>query len=132
MPSGLGALGIAGHPIACGRWHQMAGGDNRIAAGWGCRSIDVAVGAQYHKEKLSNSYSDLLTSGFGGFLGPNRSTAFQQDVKSVFAEADYELIDGLNINAAARYEDNGNFDTVAPKNVGKPPSANALRRRCRR
>lgn len=79
------------------------------------RSIDVAVGVQYRKEKLSNSYSDLLTSGFAGFLGPNRNTAFQRDVKSVFAEANYEVIDGLNINAAARYEDYGNFNTVAPK-----------------
>lgn len=79
------------------------------------RTLDVAVGAQYRKEKLSNIYSDLLTSGFAGFLGPNRNTAFDRDVKSVFAEANYEAIDGLNINAAARYEDYGNFDTIAPK-----------------
>jgi iron complex outermembrane receptor protein len=79
------------------------------------RTLDVAVGAQYRKEKLSNTYSDLLLSGFGGFLGPNRNTAFEREVKSVFAEAGYELIDGLNLNAAARYEDYGNFDTIAPK-----------------
>ncbi|SEN85990.1 iron complex outermembrane recepter protein [Sphingomonas gellani] len=78
-------------------------------------ALDVAVGAQYRKEKLSNIYSDLLTSGFAGFLGPNRNTAFEREVKSVFAEANYEVIDGLNVNAAARYEDYGNFDTIAPK-----------------
>lgn len=79
------------------------------------RSLDVAVGAQYRKEKLSNTYSDLLTSGFAGFLGPNRNTAFEREVKSIFAEANYEVIDGLNVNAAGRYEDYGNFDTIAPK-----------------
>ncbi|MET3827142.1 iron complex outermembrane receptor protein [Sphingomonas sp. PvP055] len=78
-------------------------------------ALAVAVGAQYRKEKQSTQYSDLLLSGFGGFLGPNRNTAFEREVKSVFAEANYEVIDGLNVNAAARYEDYGNFNTTAPK-----------------
>ena len=78
-------------------------------------ALAVAVGGQYRKEKQSTQYSDLLLSGFGGFLGPNRNTAFEREVKSVFAEANYEVIDGLNVNAAARYEDYGNFNTTAPK-----------------
>ncbi|MDN4632638.1 TonB-dependent receptor [Sphingomonas sp. PsM26] len=78
-------------------------------------ALAVAVGGQYRNEKQSTQYSDLLLSGFGGFLGPNRNTAFEREVKSVFAEANYEVIDGLNVNAAARYEDYGNFNTTAPK-----------------
>ena len=78
-------------------------------------ALAVAVGGQYRREKQSNQYSDLLLSGFGGFLGPNRNTAFERNVKSVFAEANYEVVNGLNVNAAARYEDYGNFNTTAPK-----------------
>jgi iron complex outermembrane receptor protein len=95
---------MIGEAVVNGSLGQIAG-----------RSVDVAVGAQYRKEKQQSNYSDLLLSGFGGFLGPNRNTAFDREVKSVFAEANYEVIDGLNVNAAARYEDYGNFTTTAPK-----------------
>jgi len=95
---------MIGEAVVNGSLAQIAG-----------HSLDVAVGAQYRKEKQSNTYSDLLLSGFGGFLGPNRNTAFSREVKSVFAEANYEVVTGLNVNAAARYEDYGNFSTTAPK-----------------
>jgi iron complex outermembrane receptor protein len=78
-------------------------------------SLDAAVGAQYRKEKSSATYSDLLLSGFGGFLGKRLNTDFERTVKSAFAEANYEVIDGLNINGAARYEDYGGFHKLAPK-----------------
>lgn len=78
-------------------------------------SLDVAVGGQYRKETSSATYSDLLLSGFGGFLGKRLNTNFNREVKSAFVEANYELIDGLNINAAARYENYGGFNTTAPK-----------------
>ena len=75
----------------------------------------VALGAQYRREKSSSRYSDLLLSGFGGFLGKRLNTEFTRTVKSGFVEANYELVDGLNLNAAARYEDYGGFSTTAPK-----------------
>ena len=81
----------------------------------GGHSLDVAVGGQYRKEKSSSHHSDLLLSGFGGFLGKRLNTDFERTVKSAFVEANYELIDGLNVNVAARYEDYGGFNTTAPK-----------------
>ncbi len=78
-------------------------------------SLDAAVGAQYRKEKSSATYSSLLLSGFGGFLGKRLNTDFDRTVKSAFAEANYEVVDGLNINGAARYEDYGGFHKLAPK-----------------
>ena len=78
-------------------------------------ALDIAIGAQYRRETSTATYSDLLLSGFGGFLGRRLNTNFERTVKSVFSEANYELIDGLNINAAVRYEDYGGFHTTAPK-----------------
>ena len=79
------------------------------------RSLDIAVGVQARKEKSRGIYSDLLLSGFGGFIGPARNYSYNRSVKSAFIEGNYELVDGLNINAAARYEDYGGFNTTAPK-----------------
>lgn len=81
----------------------------------GGHSLDVAIGAQYRKEKSRAIFSDLLLSGFGGFIGPARNYNYTREVKSAFIEANYEVIDGLNVNAAARYEDYGGFNTTAPK-----------------
>lgn len=78
-------------------------------------ALDLAVGGQYRREVATATYSDLLLSGFGGFLGKRLNTDFHRTVKSGFAEANYELLDGLNINAAVRYEDYGGFNTTAPK-----------------
>ncbi|MFA5965223.1 MAG: TonB-dependent receptor [Sphingomonas sp.] len=78
-------------------------------------SLDLAIGAQYRKETSSATYSDLLLSGFDGFLGKRVNTDFTRTVKSIFAEANYEVIDGLNVDVAARYEDYGGFHTTAPK-----------------
>lgn len=77
--------------------------------------LAVAFGGQYRREKSSSQYSDLLLSGFGGFLGKRLNTEFRRTVKSGFVEANYEVIDGLNLNAAARYEDYGGFNTTTPK-----------------
>jgi len=77
--------------------------------------LDVAFGGQYRRETSTATYSDLLLSGFGGFLGKHLNTDFRRTVKSGFVEANYEAIDGLNINVAARYEDYGGFHTTAPK-----------------
>lgn len=79
------------------------------------RSLDLAIGGQYRRENSSANYSNLLLSGFGGFLGKRLNTDFRRTVKSGFIEANYELVDGLNVNAAARYEDYGGFNTTAPK-----------------
>lgn len=78
-------------------------------------SLDAAIGGQYRKEQSSARYSNLLLSGFGGFLGKRLNTDFERTVKSAFVEANYEVVDGLNINGAARYEDYGGFNTTAPK-----------------
>jgi iron complex outermembrane receptor protein len=79
------------------------------------RPIDVAIGGQYRREHQTNHYSDLLTNGFGAFNGPFIDSDLSRTVKSVFGEANYELIKHLNIDIAARYEDYGNFNTLAPK-----------------
>ncbi|WP_372730838.1 TonB-dependent receptor domain-containing protein [Novosphingobium sp.] len=79
------------------------------------RELAVAIGGQYRREKSSSRFSDLLLAGFGGFLGKRLNTEFTRTVKSAFVEANYEVIDGLNLNAAARYEDYGGFSTTAPK-----------------
>lgn len=81
----------------------------------GGHTLDVALGAQYRKEKSRAIFSDLLLSGFGGFIGPARNYDYSREVKSAFAEANYEVIDGLNVNGAVRYEDYGGFHTTAPK-----------------
>jgi iron complex outermembrane receptor protein len=78
-------------------------------------SLDAAIGGQYRKEQSSATYSNLLLSGFGGFLGKRLNTDFDRTVKSAFVEANYEIVDGLNVNGAARYEDYGGFNTTAPK-----------------
>jgi iron complex outermembrane receptor protein len=78
-------------------------------------ALDLAVGGQYRKETSIATYSDLLLSGFGGFLGKRLNTDFRRTVKSGFVEANYEVIDGLNVNLAGRYEDYGGFHTTAPK-----------------
>lgn len=77
--------------------------------------LAVAVGGQYRREKSSSHYSDLLLNGFAGFLGKRLNTDFTRTVKSAFVEANYEVLDGLNVNAAARYEDYGGFNTTTPK-----------------
>lgn len=81
----------------------------------GGRPLDLAVGAQYRQERQIGRYSDLYQNGFGAFNGPFRDTDLRREVKSLFAEANIAPVDSLNINAAARYEDYGNFDTIAPK-----------------
>lgn len=81
----------------------------------GGHDLDVAVGGQYRRETSTGRFSDLLLNGFAGFLGKRVNTDFARTVKSGFVEANYEVIDGLNVNAAARYEDYGGFDTAAPK-----------------
>lgn len=88
---------------------------NGTLATIGGHDLDVAFGGQYRREKSSSHYSDLLLSGFGGFLGKRLNTDFTRTVKSGFVEANYELFSDFNLNAAARYEDYGGFHTTAPK-----------------
>lgn len=78
-------------------------------------ALDLAIGGQYRRETSTATYSDLLLSGFGGFLGKRLNTDFRRTVKSGFVEANYEVIDGLNVNLAGRYEDYGGFHSTAPK-----------------
>ncbi|WP_448657741.1 TonB-dependent receptor plug domain-containing protein [Sphingomonas sp. CJ99] len=79
------------------------------------RPLDVAAGAQYRRELQISRFSDLFKNGFGAFNGPFRDQDLRREVKSLFAEANIEPVDGLNVNAAARYEDYGNFDALTPK-----------------
>lgn len=77
--------------------------------------IAVAVGAQYRRETSTTTYSDLLLSGYAGFLGKHLNTSFAREVKSVFVEANYQPIDSLTLNGAARYEDAGGYSKLVPK-----------------
>lgn len=77
--------------------------------------IAVALGAQYRRETSTTTYSDLLLSGYAGFLGKHLNTSFAREVKSVFLEANYQPIDSLTLNGAARYEDAGGYSKLVPK-----------------
>lgn len=46
-------------------------------------------------------------AGALGFQGSNRNTSFSGDVSAVFAEIQLPILDSLNVQAAARYEDYG-------------------------
>ena len=79
------------------------------------RPVNLAIGGQYRHADLSQSFSDLYQSGFGAFTGPSRNTAGSSEVKSIFGELSYSVLDNLNLDFALRHEDYGAFNTTNPK-----------------
>jgi iron complex outermembrane receptor protein len=93
--------------------HCRSGGER--PAGQHCRTRDQrGRGRAVSPRKSTTNYSDLLLSGYGGF-GKHLNTAFSREVKSVFAEANYQPIDSLTLNLAGRYEDAGGYSKAVPK-----------------
>jgi iron complex outermembrane receptor protein len=77
--------------------------------------VQLAVGGQWRREAQRNTFSDLTASGFGAFSGPSRDTQAERTVKSIFAETNIPIIDGLAVDLAARREDYGTFKNTSPK-----------------
>jgi iron complex outermembrane receptor protein len=78
-------------------------------------TVQLAVGAQYRREFYSQTFSDLTMSGFGAFSGPSKDLYLNRSVRSFYAEADIPLLDNLDIDVAARYENYGKFHNITPK-----------------
>ena len=78
-------------------------------------TVQLALGAQYRREFYSQTFSDLTESGFGAFSGPSKDLYLNRSVRSFFAEADIPLLQNLDIDAAARYENYGRFHNITPK-----------------
>lgn len=77
--------------------------------------IGLAVGVQYRKDDLSYDYNTAAESDNLYFFIGNRDFDGDQDVYAVFVEADFPLSETFNLQAALRYEDFGDDDTVDPK-----------------
>ncbi len=77
--------------------------------------IAAALGVQVRHEEQSQTYSDLLQNGFGGFNGPSRNSQGGRTVKSVFTEWNFPILEDLNADVAVRHEDYGQFQTTDPK-----------------
>jgi len=78
-------------------------------------TVQLAVGAQYRREFYSQTFSDLTSSGFGAFTGPSKDLYLNRSVRSFFAEADIPVLENLNLDVAARYENYGRFHNITPK-----------------
>jgi len=81
-------------------------------------TVQLAVGAQYRREFYSQTFSDLTQSGFGAFSGPSRDLYLNRSVRSFFAEADIPVLENLDVDVAARYENYGPFHNITPKVEG--------------
>jgi len=87
-----------------GEFGQMSGG-----------SVGFAAGIQYRKDELSYDYNQAAEDDNLYFFIGNRDFSDDQDVIAVFVETDLPLSDTLNLQAAIRYEDFGDDNTVDPK-----------------
>ena len=76
-----------------------------------------AVGFQYREESLSYVYDSLTQQDSFAFLIGNQNISGDRDVTAIFTEISLPLLETVEINAAVRYEDYGNFggDTTDPK-----------------
>jgi iron complex outermembrane receptor protein len=95
---------LIGDAVVDGSFWQLPGGP-----------IDAALGVQVRHEEQSQTYSDLLQSGFGGFNGPSRNSQGGRTVKSIFTEWNFPILEDLNADVAVRHEDYGQFQTTDPK-----------------
>ncbi|KQT33565.1 hypothetical protein ASG29_05900 [Sphingomonas sp. Leaf412] len=89
--------------------------------------LAFAIGGQYRKNNYKRTYNDVSNlasfpcpgsplnpaatcaaqTGALGFLGTNRNALLSDDVYAVFAELQVPIIDALNLQLSARYEDYG-------------------------
>jgi iron complex outermembrane receptor protein len=78
-------------------------------------SVGVAGGIQLRNSELEYDYSDAAENDNLYFFRGNRSFKDDEDVAAIFVEADIPVSENLNIQAALRYEDLGDFDSTDPK-----------------
>ncbi|CAM4131333.1 TonB-dependent receptor domain-containing protein [Pseudoalteromonas byunsanensis] len=85
---------------------EVAGGD-----------VGYAIGIQYRDESIKNVYDSFTQQDSFAFLIGNQNFTGERDVKAIFAEVLMPLTENLEIGAAVRYEDYGEFggDTTNPK-----------------
>ncbi|WP_170829150.1 MULTISPECIES: TonB-dependent receptor domain-containing protein [Pseudoalteromonas] len=85
---------------------EVAGGD-----------VGYAIGIQYRDESITNVYDSFTQQDSFAFLIGNQNFTGERDVKAVFAEVLMPITENLEIGAAVRYEDYGDFggDTTNPK-----------------
>ncbi|WP_158678296.1 TonB-dependent receptor domain-containing protein [Pseudoalteromonas sp. T1lg23B] len=85
---------------------EVAGGD-----------VGYAIGIQYRDESIKNVYDSFTQQDSFAFLIGNQNFTGERDVKALFAEVLMPLTENLEIGAAVRYEDYGEFggDTTNPK-----------------
>ena len=79
--------------------------------------VGYAVGIQYRDESINNTYDSLTQQDAFAFLIGNQNFAGDRDVKALFAEVLIPVHEDIELGAAIRYEDYGEFggDTTDPK-----------------
>lgn len=78
--------------------------------------LGIAIGGQYRKEKMSYDWSDLYNQEAFLFLRGGPDFGGSRDVYAGFVELAIPILENLEIQAAARYEDyGGGVDTWDPK-----------------
>ena len=78
----------------------------------------LAVGVEYREQLFSNEADPLRNSG--GLVGTGRAndTFGERDITSAYAELSMPLLDTLELQLAARYEDYSDFGTTTNPKVG--------------
>ena len=78
----------------------------------------LAVGMEYREQLFSNEADPLRNSG--GLVGTGRAndTFGERDITSAYAEVSLPLLDTLEVQLAARYEDYSDFGTTTNPKIG--------------
>ena len=78
----------------------------------------LAVGVEYREQLFSNEADPLRNSG--GLVGTGRAndTFGERDITSAYAELSMPLLDTLELQLAARYEDYSDFGTTTNPKLG--------------
>ncbi|NOU50463.1 TonB-dependent receptor [Pseudoalteromonas sp. JBTF-M23] len=79
--------------------------------------VGFAIGIQYRDESINNVYDSFTQQDSFAFLIGNQNFTGERNVKALFAEVLLPVSENLELGAAVRYEDYGEFggDTTNPK-----------------
>ncbi|RJS94754.1 TonB-dependent receptor [Salinisphaera sp. Q1T1-3] len=99
-----------------GRVYMWDGKVNRTVGNWfGAGPVAFALGSQVRHEELAVESGPVKNEVAGGGLSPT-SLSKDRTVEGVFAEVNVPLLDSLEFDAAARYDNYSDFgDTLNPK-----------------
>lgn len=78
--------------------------------------VAIALGGEWHREKVNGTVAPRIGSGF--WYGNYRANRGELEVKEAFLELGVPLLEGLDINAAARYADYSTTGGVTTWKVG--------------